>query len=86
LQLHGSSGTALGGKFTKSKKNTGNSYEHTKFSVEHKPQVKEEWMGRIFEQKLQAKEEWMCGGFEQKPQIKLYNSQTSYTSNCYTIL
>ena len=86
LQLHGSSGTALGGKFTKSKQNTGNSYQHIEFSVEHKPQVKEEWMGRIFEQKLQAKEEWMCGGFEQKPQIKLYNSQTSYTSNCYTIL
>lgn len=60
----------MGGKFTESKQNTGNSYQHTEFSVEQKPQVKEEWMGRSFEQKLQAKEEWMCGGSEQKPQIK----------------
>lgn len=70
LQLQESSGTALGGKFTEKKQNTGNSYQHSEFSVEQKPQVKEEWMGLSFEQKLPVREEWMCGSFEHNPQIK----------------
>lgn len=70
LQLQESSGTALGGKFTEKKQNTGNSYQHSEFSAEQKPQVKEEWMGLSFEQKLHAREEWMCGSFEHNPQIK----------------
>lgn len=70
LRLQGASGTALGGKFTERKQNTGNPYQHAEFSVEQKPQVKEEWMGRSFEPKLQAREEWPFGNFEQKAQIK----------------